>query len=195
LMHLLFKNRRAFYALRKFLKEIEEGVKAKVPKALPDSDKPINILPGSKCLVEVQPKKGDFYTGPFFPLLMTEESRALGTVDAQLKEWLLESSRADAPVVYISLGTLVSPSAELLANRYCLGRRAMASSLGTTQGASAIVAKLSIGRITMEYRGLCAPACTASEWLRELFPFAHRGQQHSRKPHAWGAHGVHAFLR
>lgn len=98
-------------------------------KFLPGKDKPFTIYPGAQTLSEVPPKANEIYTGSLCSLApddsMTDSleptspstRRVLGRKfkDApELEDWVRKKHDACTPIIYLSMGTLAKPSAELL---------------------------------------------------------------------------------
>lgn len=98
-------------------------------KMLPESDKPIILYPGAQILCEKPPQPHEIYTGPFYPLpVKLEADKARGELprrsslfslnfqvdDDELREWVEDKRDGELPFIYIALGTLATPSSELL---------------------------------------------------------------------------------
>lgn len=95
---------------------------------LPMSDGPVVMFPGAQVLCEVPPEPNEIYTGPFSPLPLdlagvdghkspskSPSSFSLGLASVGgLREWLVTRRMGGEPIIYIALGTLATPSADLL---------------------------------------------------------------------------------
>jgi hypothetical protein len=93
-----------------------------VDAMLPRDRKPLTILPSASCLVEANPGPEAIFTGPFLPLpgLVEEKGRMRRRlssfnmqIDSGLLSWLSDGDLT-TPVIYVALGTLVTPTAAMM---------------------------------------------------------------------------------
>jgi len=104
-------------------------------KPLPASDQAFTLFPGAQILCEVPPKEKELYTGPFYPIppegpvtpangtpvtskrISGQKSSpfSLGLdVAPGLEDWVQGKCATGTPIIYVALGTLATPSADLL---------------------------------------------------------------------------------
>jgi len=96
-------------------------------KLIPERCKPFTIYPGAQILCEVPPKSHEMYTGSMQPFdgqvpfeqsqpLQSDSSRISELSEAvpRLRDWVKYKLDAGIPLIYIALGTLATPSAELV---------------------------------------------------------------------------------
>jgi len=87
---------------------------------LPPDQSPTIILPSASCLVDATPPPEAIFTGPFLPLpglIEDQKMRRLSSFNMQisgaLQEWLHQGDPT-LPVIYVALGTLVTPTAPMM---------------------------------------------------------------------------------